>query len=239
MAIPKGSKFPNGRDISGAVRPATALDPISLLHAIPEFSKLSNMKLYPKGSRLLVEGLTADGVYILRSGHAKLSITSVEGKTFIVRIARPGDLLGLQATLAGSAYEGTVETLTPCQVDFISGKDLLVLLGRLKSSDLSLAIAVSRDFTEFIEQARVLLLAGSVVQRVARLLVRLGDEFGKPSRAGIRLDSLLTHEEIGQMIGSSRETVTRSLSMLKRKRIIHANKQELLIKDRAALIALR
>lgn len=52
------------------------------------------------------------------------------------------------------------------------------------------------------------------------MLLRLGDEFGEPTRSGIRLQTFLTHEEIAEMIGSSRETVTRSLNVLKRERVV-------------------
>jgi CRP/FNR family cyclic AMP-dependent transcriptional regulator len=211
---------------------------ISPLHAIPGFDRLSRRMLYPKGSVLLVEGHSARGVYVLCAGRAKLSITSAEGKTWIVRIARPGDLLGIHATLAGHSYEATAETLAPCRVDFISRKDLLVLLDRQKSSGLGLAIAISKGFTEFVEHARVLLLSVSAAEKLARLLLRLGDEFGERTTNGIRLQTLLTHEEIAQMIGASRETVTRSLNMLKRKHVIRAKNGDLMIRNRAALAAM-
>ena len=89
-----------------------------------------------------------------------------------------------------------------------------------------------------MEHARVLLLSVSASEKLARLLLRLADEFGERTTTGIRLQTLLTHEEIAQMIGASRETVTRSLNMLKRKRIIRANNADLLIRNRAALAAL-
>ena len=239
IAMPERSKHAKGQNINDGDSATPASECVSPLHTIPGFSSLSRRKLYPKGSVLMVEGLKARGVYVLCAGHAKLSITSAEGRSFIVRLARPGNLLGLQATLVAKPYEATVETLTPCQVDFISRKDLLFLLGRHNSYDLSLVITVGTDFTEFIEHARAQLFSVSIHQRLAHLLVRLGDELGEPTRAGIRLNSLLTHEDFAQMIGSSRETVTRSLSMLKRKRIILADKRGLVIKNRAALMALR
>src|SRR6266550_1786469 len=158
---------------------ALAAPCISPLHAIPGFDRSSRTKLYPKGSILLVEGHASRGVYVLCAGRAKLSITSAEGKTVIVRIARPGDLLGIHATLAGQSYEATAETLGPCRIDFISRKDLLVLVDRHKSSALVLAVAVSKEFNEFVEHARVLLLSVSVTEKLAYLLLRLGDEFGE------------------------------------------------------------
>ncbi len=233
----KANKHTEGDDSGVENGQALTLPCISPLHAIPGFDRLSRRKLYPKGSVLLVEGHPARGVHVLCTGRAKLSITSAEGKTLIVRIARPGDLLGIHATLAGHSYEATAQTLAPCRVDFISRKDLLVLLDRQKSSGLGLAVAISKEFTEFIEHARVLLLSVSAGEKLAQLLIRLGDEFGERTTTGIRLQTLLTHEEIAQMIGASRETVTRSLNGLKRRHVIFAKDGDLVIRNRAALAA--
>ena len=229
------TKADNGDNENGQ---ALKLPCVSALHSIAGFASLSRSKLYPKGSVLFVEGHVARGVYVLCAGRAKLSITSAQGKTMIVRIARPGDLLGIHATLAGQPYEATAETLGPCRADFISRKDLFALLDRQKASGVGLAVAVSKEFTGFIEHARMLLLSVSATERLAQLLLRLGDEFGERTRTGIRLQTLLTHEEIAQMIGASRETVTRSLNMLKRKKLIRAGNGDVMIRNRAALAAI-
>lgn len=206
----------NDLENSGAI----FLPCLSPLHAIPGFDRLSQKQIYPKGSALLAEGQAPRGVFVLCAGRAKLSFTSAQGKKLIVRIAGPGDVLGLHATLAGHPYEATAETLSPSRVDFISRENLFLLLDRNKLSGLSLAVAISNEFTEFIEHARLLLLSDSATERLAKLLLRLGEEFGERTTTGIRLQTSLTHEEIAQMIGSSRETVTRVLGEFKRKRII-------------------
>ena len=211
---------------------------ISPLHAIPGFDRVSRRKLYPKGALLLIEGHAAQGVYVLCAGRAKISITSAAGKTLIVRIARPGDLLGMHATLAGDSYEATAKTLAPCRVDFISRQDLLRLLDREQSCGLNLGIAISKEFSEFFEHACALLLSVSAVERLAGLVLAWGDAFGQPTSLGIHLQTLLTHEELGQMIGASRETVTRALNILKRRRVIRATNGDLWIRNRVALAAL-
>jgi CRP/FNR family transcriptional regulator, cyclic AMP receptor protein len=76
--------------------------------------------VYPKGSMLCLEGQPARGVFILCTGRAKLSTTSAEGKSIILRIAEPGEVLGLSAVVSNGTYEATVETLEPGQANFIS-----------------------------------------------------------------------------------------------------------------------
>jgi CRP/FNR family transcriptional regulator len=222
----------------GGVEMGETLPATSPLHAIPGFDRLSRRKLYPKGSVLLVEGQWPRGVYVLCAGRAKLSITSAAGRKLIVRVARSGDLLGIQATLAGNACEATAETLTPCQIDFISRTDLLDLLAREGSSNLKLAIAISKEFTEFFERARVLLLSVAAEERLAELLLAWAESFGRPTTLGIHLRTSLTHEELGQMIGASRETVTRALNVLKRREVIRATNGDIWIRDRVALAVL-
>ena len=222
----------------GAAEKAQASTYPSPLHEIPGFERLSRREFYPKGSVLLVEGQAARGVYVLCAGRAKVAITSAEGRTLIVRIARPGDLLGIHATLGGHPYETSAETLAPCEVDFISRKELLGLLDKEKSYGLRIAMAVSKEFAEFVEQARVLLLSTTAAEKLAGLLLNWGEAFGQPTTSGIHLQTLLTHEELGQIIGASRETVTRALNELKRRQIIRALNGDLWILNRAALASI-
>jgi CRP/FNR family cyclic AMP-dependent transcriptional regulator len=210
----------------------------SPLHAIPGFDRVSERKIFAKGSVLFVEDHPARGVHVVCAGRVKLSMNSADGRKLIIRIAKPGDLLGVHASLTGHSYEATAETLSTCRIDFLSRKDLLGLLDRQKSFGLSLAVAISKQFTEFVDHARDLLLSGSAAEKLARLLLRWADEFGERTTKGIRLQTLLTHEEVGQMIGASRETVTRTLNMLKRRHIIRATNGDLLIRNRGALAEL-
>lgn len=222
----------------GAAENAQARTYPSLLHEIPGFERLSRRKFYPKGSVLLVEGQAARGVYVLCAGRAKIAITSADGRALIVRIGRPGDLLGIHATLGGHPSETSAETLAPCEVDFISRKELLGLLDKEKSYGLRIAMAVSKEFAEFVEQARVLLLSAAAAERLAGLLLTWGEAFGQQTTSGIHLQTLLTHEELGQMIGTSRETVTRALNALKRRQIIRARNGDIWIRNRVALASI-
>jgi CRP/FNR family transcriptional regulator len=133
-------------------------------------------KFYPRGSVLFVEGERPSGVYVLCAGRAKISIGSAEGKTFVLRIAQPGELLGMNATLTGEPYGATVETLERCRIDFIARGDLLKLLDRDKGACLGVAHALSRKLRGVVEHARLLFLSHSASEKVARLLVSWCDE---------------------------------------------------------------
>ena len=91
---------------------------------------------------------------------------------------------------------------------------------------------LSRELTELTDRTKLLLLPQTVSGRLGRLLLSWGEENGAET---VRLDKVLTHEEIAQMICSSRETVTRLLGTLARQRVIHVTSDSILIRDRRAL----
>jgi len=210
----------------------------SPLRAIPGIDRVSRSRIYSRGAVVFHEGNIARGVYVLSSGRAKVSISSADGKKLIIRIARPGDVLGLYAGLTGRPFEATAEMVEGGRIDFISRTDLLNLMGRQQSFSADLVEMFSRQFSEFVDNTRMLLLSQSALEKLARLIVRWGRDFGERTGEGIRVQILLTQEEIAQIIGASRETVTRLFSTLKRDKIIRVKRDALWIRDSEALASL-
>lgn len=207
----------------------------SPMREVRGFDEVKLSKHFPRGTVLFVEGQRPRGVYVLCEGRAKVTISSAEGKTLVLRIAQPGDLLGLNSALTGLPHEATAATLEKCRIDFISRADFTKLLDRSKTARVSLSEALSIQLSEVIERARSLLLSQSAAEKLARLLVEWCDELGKSTPQGIRLSHGLTQEEIAQMICSSRETVSRLLTELRRKQIVRLNGSAILVRNRVAL----
>src|SRR5688572_5824538 len=171
---------------------------------------------YPRGFTLFDEGQRLEGVYLLCEGRAKVSVTSSEGKTFLVSVAGPGDLLGVDAILMGIPSGATVETLEPCRMEFLQAFDLRKMLERDRKACLAVAMDLGEKLKGVMGQARLLLLAQSATEKLARLLVGWCDDNGHGSAEVLKMQVGLTHEEIAQMICSSRETVTRLLGEFRR-----------------------
>src|SRR5437763_3391195 len=176
--------------------------------------------VYPKGSLLFVEGEMPRGIFILCSGRAKLTTSSTEGKTLIVKIAEPGEVLGASATILGKPYEVSAETIEPAQLNFIKRDDFLKLLNGNAEACMHTAQQLSEKYHSAQREIRSLGLSQTTSEKLARLLLDWCDRTGEETNRGMRLKVLLTHEEIAQMIGTTRETVTRLLSDFKRKKII-------------------
>jgi CRP/FNR family transcriptional regulator, cyclic AMP receptor protein len=195
--------------------------------------------LYPRGAILFVEGQPGRGVYILCSGRVKLSATSSDARVIITRIARAGEILGLSATLSGEPYEVTAETLEPSQVNFVRASDFMRFLATNAEASLRAAEQLGRNYSAALEQVRLLGLSHSAAAKFARFLLEVGGAPGSNGHAPAdRLRLALTHEEIGQLIGASRETVTRLFSEFKHENFIQVRGAVLQLNNRPALEAL-
>lgn len=208
--------------------------PASTLHS---FDTIKTLSLYPKGATLFVEGQQPRGVFVLCAGRVKLTESSPEGKTVIVRLAEPGEVLGLSATISGDPYHLTAETTEPCQADFVRREDFLRYLREQPEVCLRVIEMLSEILRAAHTQIRSFGKIHSAAARLARLLLCWGEQMGDRTHEDIHLKLPLTHQEIAQMIGTSRETVSRLLGELRQQQIISLNGSGLFIKDRDALSA--
>jgi CRP/FNR family transcriptional regulator, cyclic AMP receptor protein len=197
---------------------------------------VSHHTVMPAGAVLFVEGQTPRGAFVVCSGKVKLSTTSKEGKVLILKQAEAGEVVGLSAAISGTNYEMTAETATPCQLNFIGRADLMTLLQNESEVGLHAAVWLSREFQAAYRDIHDLVLARSSSGKLARLLLSCALEADDSQEQHLR--SAMTHEEMAQRIGSSRETVTRLLSDLKKKRLIRLEGAALIIRDRNGLEAL-
>jgi CRP/FNR family cyclic AMP-dependent transcriptional regulator len=189
---------------------------------------------YPKGAILFVEEESPRGVFILSKGRVKLSMTSSEGKSVILRIAEPGEVLGLHAVVSNQPYQASAETLEPCEASFVRQEDFLRFLRENPDASLRAAQQLSQNYHVACEQVRSIGLAHSAMGKLAGFLL-LWAAKGQPTQQGIRVLLTLTHEEIGQMIGLSRETVTRTMGDFKRRQLVATKGATVVIQNKGVL----
>lgn len=202
--------------------------------AVERLAGITSSASYPKGATLFVEGQTARGVFILCTGKVKLSTSSADGKTLILRISEPGEVLGLPATVTGSAYELTADVIEPAQANFISRMDFLHFLKEYGEAALRVAQQLGETYHSAISEMRTIGLSHSAGEKLARFLLEWSADY--PEEKGqVRMKLTLTHEEIAQMIGASRETVTRLFADFRKKELVQVVGSTLTIKNKAAL----
>ena len=183
---------------------------------------------------LFVEGQLPRGIFVLCKGSVKLSINSPSGRTVIVKLAEPGEVLGLSATISGKPYEVTAETLDPCQVNFVKRDDFLHFLKDDVEACFKVAEQLSEKYHNACKEAGSLGLSHSAAEKLAKLLLEWTSKNGDTPKEP-RLKLRLTHEEIAQMIGTSRETVTRLFADMRKRQILQSKGSTLVIRNTAAL----
>lgn len=204
--------------------------------ALQRLSAITSASSYPKSATLFVEGQMARGVFILCNGRVKLSTSSIDGKTLIVRIADPGEVLGLPATITGKPYELTADAVEPVQANFISRTDFLSFLREHGEAALRVAQQLGETYHAAIAEMRSIGLAHSAGEKLARFLLDwCASHANGGGKEGTNAKLTLTHEEIAQMIGASRETVTRLFTDFKKKQLLQVKGSTLILSNKEAL----
>jgi CRP/FNR family transcriptional regulator, cyclic AMP receptor protein len=133
--------------------------------ALQAFDTIKRVALFPRGATLFAEDQPPKGIYVLCDGRAKLCISSENGKKLMLRMAGPGELLGLSATLSGRPYEVTAETVDASQVVFIKRRDLLRFLRDYPSACMQIVGMLSGDLHTAYERVRSIGLARTRKQK--------------------------------------------------------------------------
>ena len=195
------------------------------------------LREHAAGAVLFTQSEAPKGVCALRRGRMKLSVSARDGRTLILRMVEAGELLGVASVISGHEYEATGEAQEPCEISFIRRTDLLRLMHLHGELAVWVTQRLSHDYTSTCQEIRNLMLSDSASEKLARLLVGWLDDNANSKRPD-HLKLAMTHEEIGQMIGTSRETVTRLFAGFKKQRFIEQNGSTLVIANRVALESL-
>jgi CRP/FNR family cyclic AMP-dependent transcriptional regulator len=201
-----------------------------------DFHAITSLVSYPANAVLFQEQREANSILILVDGCAKISMNSRDGKRLILWIARPGELLGLTSVVRGSRHEVTAETVHPCRATSIRRPEFLDFLIRHPAAYECVARELSVEMSRACEQMRIMGLSSSASIKLAWLLLEWSSGANTTVR-GTSVHAPLTHEEMGECIGVTRETVSRAMGELRERGLIDLQGSALIIKSRFALAA--
>lgn len=202
-------------------------------HALAGLDTISSSATYPKGAVLFVEGQEPRGVFIICNGKVKLTASASDGKVLILRIAESGEIVGVPGSISGKPYEVTAEALEPIQANFIPRREFITFLQQNGEAALRVAEILCNIYHAQHQEIRYLGLSSSAPQKLARFLLDMTET--AKGNGPIRVTLTLTHEEIAERIGSSRETITRLFASFKKKYLIEVRGSTLIIKNREGL----
>lgn len=202
--------------------------------ALSDLASMAYPSSYPANVILFSEFEMPQRVFVVLEGEVKISINSSDGKRLILRIAKKGEIVGIDSALSGNPYGMTAETLYPSKLAPIGRRDFLNFLERHPEAYQILTKELSRQYNMVCEQLRTVGLSSSAPEKLARLLLDWSEK-GKATESGMRFHFPLTHGEIGEFIGTSRETVTRTLSTFRSRKLVTFHGASLTIPNRTAL----
>jgi CRP/FNR family cyclic AMP-dependent transcriptional regulator len=203
--------------------------------ALAEHNAMSAHVVLPRNTILFAEGQAPSCVSVVCDGRVKLTRSSRDGKTLLVKIARSGDVLGLSAALSKMPYEVTAQAIEPTEIRSFQQKDFLLFIQRHVEGSLHAAESLSNEYRSALSDACRIALTSSIAGRMAHLLLEFVVESETAQEAQPKLHMSLRHEDLASMLGSSRESVTRVLNSFRRKGVISIEGTKMTILRKEAL----
>ncbi len=201
---------------------------------VREFMSLAHLRTFEAGEVLFAEADESQHVYLIVEGKVKLSLNSNGGRRLILGHVNTGELVGVASMMCGKPQETTAETVYTSKLAVISCADFMNFLMRNPTAYRMVSEELSREFNKACEQLRTVVLLTNAPQKLARLLLDWSKD-GQKTDTGTRFRFCMTHEELGECIGASRETVTRVMSTFKTKKLVMLNGSTLTIPNSMAL----
>lgn len=196
-----------------------------------ELSRYTKNRKYKRGEVIYLPGDPNTTVYFLKKGRVKLVYLDERGRKLTIAICRPGQPFGeLVLSDHREPYRFIAQALEDCELCLIPKDDLVRFAQERPQLALRLTKWVGQQFHELQVKLEDLIFK-DVPTRLARLLERLAREEGQPTPEGIEIGLKLTHQEIAELIGSTRETTTLLLNQLRRAGVLHRRRGRLLIPD--------
>ena len=202
--------------------------------SLAAFNRIKRTVALPEGAAIFVEGEIPRGIFMLCEGQAKLSTTSLEGKTLVLRIARAGEVLGLGPVVMGKPHVLTAETMQPSQLNFVNRQDFLQFLKGHADACLEAAQHISRNCEHAYDVVRSIGLSHSISGRVAKFLLAAATD-AEVTNGVVRARLKMTHMDIAQIMGASRGSITRVLTEFRKNDIAELKGSTLIIHNKPAL----
>jgi CRP/FNR family transcriptional regulator, nitrogen oxide reductase regulator len=183
---------------------------------------------------LFHEGEPAEALFLIESGRLKLTQLSPDGQEVLVRFVGPGEICAGVAALEGSNYPVTAQSVEPARVLVLSREALRELCLRYPQIQTNILRAITGHLQDSMTRAREL-STERVPQRVARTLLRLVRQAGRPVDGGVLVSHPLSRQELAEMAGTTLFTVSRLLSQWEEDGIVETGREKVLVRSMRGL----
>lgn len=175
-----------------------------------------------------------DAMYILKKGRVKIFKLSADGKMITLAILREGDIFGAMSAVRAGTQGAYAETLEDSYICAIRQDDFHKVVKEMPEIALKLIEKINQRLKEAESRIEDLVFR-NVPGRIANILLTLSEQFGKDTPEGFQISFKITHQELADMAGSTRETVTGVLNDFKNDNLIKINEKHIIVLDEKAL----
>jgi len=196
---------------------------------LARFAELTRERAYPKGSVILFQDDPGDSLFVLRKGRVKVVLIGEDGREVILGVLEPGAHFGELALIDDQPRSAHVIAMDDAHLLILRREDFRRRVEANPSVAWALLTELSRRLRRADQKIGGLVLL-DVPGRIARLLLDLAQESGGPT-----IEKALTHQTIAQMIGASRETVSRAMKEFQDQGLIHVERRRIAVGNREAL----
>ncbi len=217
------------------------LEEVTFLRNVPIFNELSDQELekiaglgvrkkYKKGSIILLEEETGAALFVIVTGKVKIVRMDDDGREVILSILGDSDFFGEMAILDGLTRSASVVATSKSELFMIHRRDFLKLLNDYPM----VAIALLRELTSRLRKADTQIKSLSLKDaagRVANVVLQLADEIGMFRKGRVEIDELPLQQDLANMAGTSRETISRMIHKFIKKGYLQLQGNKLVIND--------
>ena len=215
------------------------MDKLSLLQSVPIFSDLSPsdlnkiadrmvLRVFTKGQMILLEDDLGQTFFVIAGGSVKITRLSDDGREVILAMLGEADFFGEMSLLDGAGRSANVVALEESEVLTLARNDFLEILQDYPKLSISLLEELTQRIRKSDQQIESLSLS-DVEQRIGITLIRLAEELGTIKRGSVKIKNLPYQQDIANMAGTSRETVSRTFKLLEEKGLVTREGRKLTI----------
>jgi CRP-like cAMP-binding protein len=197
---------------------------------LEELSKITYQKFYDKNEIIFLEGEVGDAIYLILDGLIKVFRTVESGREKTLALLGQWDFFGEMALLDKSVRSASIQAIKTSQLLVIDREKFNNLLLKFPQISLKIIVTLSNRLREANNQIKALTFK-SVKERLHLVLLDLADRYGEESKDGIVITKKITHQELANLVGTTRETITKLLNELIEGGLIIVKKRYLILID--------
>lgn len=202
--------------------------------AMDKVMAIAHERTVPKKEVIMAPDNNSGIMFILKKGKVRVFKLSVDGKMITLAILKDGDIFGALSAVKGGTSGAYAETLDDSYICAIRQEDLSMIIKRMPDIALSLIKKINQRLKEAEDRIADLVFR-DVPGRIASILLKLSEQFGKENSKGTQISIKLTHQELADMVGASRETATIVLNEFKDDKVVSINEKYITITDEKSL----